>query len=333
MAGRTRDGQDTTSAAANPANLLGLDYRAAFPPPVCPIIDVHTHVHLCEQTGTFLAAANHFGIDTIVSMSPLEDVPELRRRYGRRLRFIAIPRWRQFEVSDAFRAQWIRDLAAFREHGATLCKFWCAPRMRAEHGLTLDHAFLRPVIDAALELGYDFMVHVADPSVWWRPGKPYADAARFGSKAEQFDPLEWFAEYVAPRRVVAAHMAGSIEEPPRLDALLARHDNLLCDTSATKWIVREVARRPDEVRALMLRHSDRILFGSDLVVRDEYKGFDHYASRYWAQRTMWETDDRGLSPIADPDAEGDPQLAGLALPEDVLRKLYRTNAERLLQGE
>ncbi len=324
----TRDGRDAEQAH-NPANLLGLDYRAPFPPPVCPILDAHTHVSLCGQTDTFFAAAEHFGIETVVSMSPLDDVPELERRYPHRLRFIAVPRWRQFELSDAFREQWIRDLRAFREHGARLCKFWSAPRMRAEHGLTLDHPFVRPVIDAAAELGYDFMVHVGDPSVWWQPGRPYADAARFGTKAAQYEQLEWFLEYVAPRTVIAAHMGGSIEEPQRLDDLLSRYPHLHLDTSATKWIVREVARRPDAARGLLLRWSERILFGSDLVVRDEYAGFDHYASRYWAQRTMWETSYRGGSPIADPDAEGDPQLAGLSLPADVLRRIYRENAERL----
>jgi hypothetical protein len=63
---------------------------------------------------------------------------------------------------------------------------------------------------------------------------------------------------------------------------------------------------------------------------------DHYHSRYWCQRTLWESDWEGRSPIADPDyahAEGEPAtplLRGLELPPDVLAKVYYGNARRLL---
>jgi hypothetical protein len=113
-----------------------------------------------------------------------------------------------------------------------------------------------------------------------------------------------------------------------LQSLLDRHANLLLDSSATKWIVREVARTPERVRAFIIRNSERILFGSDVVVDDKLD-FEHYASRYWCQRTMWETPDRGESPIEDPDAENPPRLAGLDLPVDVLARLYHENAERI----
>jgi hypothetical protein len=71
------------------------------------------------------------------------------------------------------------------------------------------------------------------------------------------------------------------------------------------------------------------------------EAFDLYASRYWALRTMWETDYEGESPIADPDlhmnepqkyTEMDaPRLAGKALPSDLLRVLYRDAAQGLLE--
>ena len=94
-------------------------------------------------------------------------------------------------------------------------------------------------------------------------------------------------------------------------------------------MVREVSRRPEAARDFALRNARRMLFGSDLVVNAKFTTFDHYASRYWAQQHLWESDYRGESPIADPDAEGAPQLAGLNLPEGVLADLYRGNAERL----
>jgi hypothetical protein len=93
-------------------------------------------------------------------------------------------------------------------------------------------------------------------------------------------------------------------------------------------MVREIARQPAAVRDFVLRNQDRILFGSDLVVDEEY-GFEHYASRYWAHLRLWETPYRGESPIADPDADDPPCLAGLDLPGEVLEQLYCGNATGL----
>ncbi len=65
---------------------------------------------------------------------------------------------------------------------------------------------------------------------------------------------------------------------------------------------------------------------------------EHYVSRYWCQRTLWESDWEGLSPIQDPDFTPPPDgtattpiLRGVDLPPDVLEAVYRTNALRLLR--
>lgn len=314
----------------NAANRLGLDYRKAPPRRTAgPIIDIHTHLHDAKNTRLLMEAADAYGIGTIYSMNALEHAADLRAAWGERVRFIAVPRWRDMGMTAAFRDRWIADLGTFRELGARLCKFWMAPPMRERHGLTLGHDFLRPVIDAALGLGYEFMTHIADPSVWWRPGARYSDTSRYGTKTEQYAQLEWFLDYVAPRRVIGAHMGGFVEDLSFLQGLLDRHANYLLDTSATKWIVREVSRQPEATAAFVIRNADRVLFGSDLVASPDYDTFDHYASRYWAQRTMWETDYRGKSPIDDPDAENPPRMAGANLPVEVLEKVYSGNARKL----
>jgi predicted TIM-barrel fold metal-dependent hydrolase len=198
--------------------------------------------------------------------------------------------------------------------------------MRQRHGLTVDHAFIRPVVDAAVELGYHFMIHAGDPSVWWQPGGKYADTGVFGTKHDQYAQVEWLLDHVAPRIVIGAHMGGAVEELDFLQGLLDRHPNYRIDTSATKWIVREVARQPEAVRDFVIRNADRVLFGSDLVASEGYQTFDHYASRYWAHQMMWETSHRGESPIADPDAPDPPRLAGVDLPANVLKMIYSINA-------
>ena len=59
-------------------------------------------------------------------------------------------------------------------------------------------------------------------------------------------------------------------------------------------------RARDAIRALICRHPTRFLFGSDLVTRHGLTR-EHYVSRYWCQRTLWESTWEGPSPIADPD--------------------------------
>jgi hypothetical protein len=323
----TTSNQKTTS----PANRLGIDYRRSWNRKVSlPIIDAHTHVRSSEDAPLFFQAADHFGIREVVSMTAIETVPELLDRYADRLRFIAVPRFRNMAEADPleFRADWIAGLDTFwNDFNARYCKFWMAPRMRQMRGLTLEHEYLRPVIDHALQCGYEFMTHVGDPSCWFAPGKPYADTEVFGTKLQQFDQLEWFLDYVAPRRVIGAHLGGFSEDPEFLESMLSRHENYYLDTSATKWIVREVSPRAHAFHDLMTKYADRIIFGSDLVTGDGYD-FDHYASRYWTHLHLWESDYRGESPIEDPDAEP-PLLNGVDLPADVLEKVYRRNAEQL----
>lgn len=323
--------EQNTEPPRSPENRLGLDYRDVPPPRVAgPIIDVHTHVHAGAQADLFFEAARLYGVSRVLSMSPIGDCRVLHERFGERIGFIAIPNWKQMSDNDEFRRGWIADLRTFRdEHGARICKFWMAPPMRERHGWTMPHEFLRPVVDAALELGYHFMIHCGDPSVWFAAGQRYADAAKFGTKRDQYPQLEWLCEYVAPRFVISAHMGGTVEDPSLLQELFDRHANLRLDCSATKWIVREVARRPAEVKRLIERNPTRILFGSDIVASEKFTTFDHFASRYWAQRMMWESGYRGESPIDDPDAENPPRLAGLELPTDVLSRLYRENIEEL----
>jgi hypothetical protein len=130
-------------------------------------------------------------------------------------------------------------------------------------------------------------------------------------------------------------MGGDPEHPDHLEELLQRYPQLHLDTSATKWQVREVSARRQAVRALVCRHPQRFLFGSDLVTRPGLPR-DHYVSRYWCQRTLWESDWEGPSPIADPDytaeegAPPTPVLRGLSLPAEVLAQVYHGNASRLL---
>jgi predicted TIM-barrel fold metal-dependent hydrolase len=210
-------------------------------------------------------------------------------------------------------------------------------------------------MDEAAALGMTFLVHVADPDTWF--ATRYRDATIYGTKRSHYEPLERLLdEYRVPW--IAAHMGGSPEDLPFIASLLERHPNLHLDTSATKWMVRELSRHPRaEIIRFLERWRGRILFGSDIVTSDDHlhagakatemaakardaeSAFDLYASRYWALRVLWERDVEIESPISDPDlamvdprrsVDDAPVLSGKALPPDLLRTLYHDAAVALL---
>ena len=257
-----------------------------------------------------------------------------------------------------------RYACAIHALGARLVKFWAAPRgidFGREAGdaglLRLDAPERLVAMEAASELGMYFMVHVADPDTWFTA--KYRDAAVYGTKKQQYETLEPLLERFS-QPWIAAHLGGWPENLEFLTGLLRRHDNLYLDTSATKWMVRELSKhRREELVSFLTEFRGRVLFGSDILTADEHltggdktheqlakatsadEAFDLYASRYWALRTMFETDYLGPSPIADPDlhmldpekhTELDaPVLAGKTLPADLLASLYHDAAHDLLE--
>jgi predicted TIM-barrel fold metal-dependent hydrolase len=327
-------------------NVTGLDYgqRGHLHADAPPLIDVHAHVMRTRppdapadtpgdlaQAEAMLAVAREFGIARIYSMCPVEEIPPLRERFGAMLGFNGSIARKVDDPDDAP----ARSLERFLEQGVEIIKFWSAPRGR-ERGLFVDAPWRIDAARRARAAGVRVvMVHVADPDRWFRTA--YADVAKFGTKADQYVGLERMLQEFPDMTWIAAHMGGDPEHPDHLEALLERYPHLNYDTSAAKWQVREVSPRRDAIRDLICRKSDRFLFGSDLVTRHGLER-EHYVSRYWCHRTLWESNWTGQSPIDDPDYErlengpATPTLHGLDLPAAVLRKVYRENALRLLPG-
>ncbi len=306
-------------------NRLNLDFHRPMPRPKVrgEVIDFHTHLLAARHADDFFAAARHFGIDAFVTMAPLEEALVLQRMYPHRLHFIAIPKWQ--DPSPDFVDDWMRRLDAFYNLGSRIIKFHMAPGTMASRQWRLDSPRLRPLIRHAVDRGMMLMSHVGDPDTWYR-GK-YADAAKYGTRDEHY--AMWESVMSEYRHVpwLGAHLGGNPEDLPRLQSLLDRFPNLLLDCSATRWIAREISIRRDAARDFFIRNADRILFGSDQVSGDDRR-FDFLASRFWVHRKLWETAYIGPSPIRDPDLPDDaqPTLRGLALPDDVLQKLYHDNA-------
>jgi len=349
----------------NPSNLHDRDYRAEarrFAGLPHPIVDVHAHVNGARASHLLREAMDLYGVRDIWSMTALEQVPVVREALGDRLRLIAVPDFASKDRRHAHGPGFLERIEGYHRAGARICKFWAAPRI-TDYAIELgDPGMFRldapPRIEAmqlAERLGMSFMTHVADPDTWF--ATRYADTARYGAKRDHYLPLERLLDRF-PVPWIAAHMGGWPEDLAFLSGLLDRHPNLHLDASATKWMVRELSRHDRGALIDFLRRfRGRILFGSDIVTTDDHlvhaegktemaakasapeDAFDLYASRYWALRTLWETDHDGPSPIADPDLAmvhpdrhgpmDAPPLRGKRLPSDLLQDLYFDAAEAL----
>ncbi len=363
----------TTDRVATAANRLRLDYRAeaaALGAPPVPIIDAHAHINGPRAAAIWRGVCDLYGVERVYSQTQMAHAEAVKAVLGERVRFVAIPEYMEADRKRAFTTGFVERVAEWDERfGARMVKFWGAPRfvdfaeeagLKASEVFRFDAPWRMRVAEEAVSRGMMLMVHVADPDTWF--GAKYTVASRYGTKAAQYESLErLLGAFDVP--CLGAHMGGWPEDLEFLAGLLERHPKLVLDTSATKWMVRELSRQPrEELVAFLTRFSGRILFGSDVVTSDEHleasdpdnqrfgaqlaagecEAFDLYAGRYWAQRVMWETDYDGESPIADPDlamvspGEFDemsaPRLVGKGLPRGMLGMLYRGACEGTLDA-
>ncbi len=219
--------------------------------------------------------------------------------------------------------------------------------------IAVDDPRLDVVFETAGQLHLPVAIHVGDPVAFWEPVTP---------ANERFDELSvhphwsyagkpvpsWEALFTALTRRIArhpkttfisVHFGNAPEFPERVEALLDTYPNLYVDTAAR---APELGRYPAEkMRALFVKHHDRILFGTDLGVGKEPSSLmlgspgrfapiaadiERFFSATWR---YFETRDLQFdhpTPI-----QGNWKIDGIGLPADVLRDVYSGNADRLLR--
>jgi predicted TIM-barrel fold metal-dependent hydrolase len=222
------------------------------------------------------------------------------------------------------------------EHGAKGIKFWKDLGLSVRDGkgnlLRVDDQRLAPIFDKAAELGIPVMFHIADPDAFFMPvdGRnerfeelaAHPDWSFYGAQFSKTELLDQRDRVIArhPRTTfVAAHVAECGENLARATQLLENYPNVVLDISAR---ASELGRQPYSSRALFLRFPDRILFGADLVP-DE--------SMYRLYFRFLETADEYFDYPSHASRQGRWQIHGIYLPDEVLRKVYRDNALRLLK--
>jgi predicted TIM-barrel fold metal-dependent hydrolase len=336
---------------------LGPPWRPGYVRPA--VIDIHTHLSP-SALERIRAIVDDNGMDVLVNLSG----GSLRRGAPQSVALQeAEPRIVHFMNPD-----WgLRDHPEFGEIMAKSLKYaveklgFKGLKISKALGLYLtDSAGERVPVDArALDpmwamagaLGVPVAIHTGDPKAFWEP-VTHAN--------ERYDELivhpRWsFAGPEHPSRetllaerdrllerhrsttFICVHFGNNPEDLDYVESLLARHPNVVIDTSAR---LGEIGRHPRErVRRLFITYADRIVFGTDFGLgassimlgstgtkEPTMSDIKPFFDAHWR---FFEGNERQIdhpTPI-----QGDWKIDAINLPDDVLYKLYRGNAERLLK--
>jgi hypothetical protein len=246
----------------------------------------------------------------------------------------------RFNEKD-FQQKAIAELDADFARGAVAAKLWKNIGLELKDGsgkyVLPDDPRLEPIYRDIAARNKTLIAHVAEPDLAWASNvrrtayflaHPQWDMARkpdAPSKAALLEARDHILAANPDLRVIGAHFGAFESDLETLADRLDRYPNFAVDTSARirYWVV-----RPNhKVRAFILKYQDRILYGTDLFWRpggsDEEK-VAKWEKQYVADWRYLATDDEFIY-------QGLP-ARGLALPESVLKKIYRDNAIRWIPG-
>jgi predicted TIM-barrel fold metal-dependent hydrolase len=236
---------------------------------------------------------------------------------------------------DYFVAVTLGRLEGLIEHGACGIKFWkdfgLTVRDAAGKLLRVDDERFAPIFEKAADWKLPVMFHTADPAAFFRPidgaNERYEELAAHPDWGFQGSPVGK-RELLEQRNVVfgrhprttfvGAHVGESPEDLAFVSKMLDSYPNVCVDMSSR---TPELGRQPYTAREFFLRYPDRIVFGTDLVPTIEM---------YRLHYRFFETADEYFEYPSHASRQGRWNIYGIFLPDDVLRKIYRENALKLL---
>jgi predicted TIM-barrel fold metal-dependent hydrolase len=309
-----------------------------------PVIDIHSHQPTpisAEQFDTLVASMDALNLRVLVNLSGgsgdalkqgLEAI-RTSRHHERMVLFANV----DFSdgVGPGFGQQAATQLERDIETGALGLKIFKELGLRVKRTdgtrLHLDDPELDPIWETCARLGVPVLMHTAEPAPFFDPidygNERWLEEALYPERRYQDAQFPRFEELLAerdrvfarhPRTIfIAAHMAYHGSDLGRMARLLDRLPNVHADVAA---VLAELGRQPRAAHDFLVKYQDRILFGKDSFQPDEFPYYwrtfetaDEYFDYYRDYHAFW-------------------KLYGLALADDVLKKLYYGNALRLVPG-
>jgi predicted TIM-barrel fold metal-dependent hydrolase len=320
--------------------------------PKFPAIDAHNH--LGHYGGNAIEVASIDEVCAELDKAGITHYIDLDGGWGeaelqRHLEYVA-PRRERFQVfggvdwdkwaelGDAFPEYAAKRLEVQKVWGAQGLKIWkpFGLHVRDQHGILVrvDDERLIPIWETAGRLGLPVLVHVADPVAFFDPvdetNERWEEIGANPDWAFTNPPFPPFMDilnglYNLVKRhpsttFIGAHVGCYGENLGWVGQMLDDCPNYSIDISAR---IGELGRQPYSARKFFIRYADRILFGLD-----GGPDVDSYRLTY----RFLETDDEYFNYNTDEiPGQGRWYAYGIYLPDGVLEKVYRRNAERLLK--
>jgi predicted TIM-barrel fold metal-dependent hydrolase len=307
-----------------------------------PFVDVHSHHSrpTPARVDSLILAMDAMNMAVMVNLSGgtgeslVRTVAAMKGRYAGR--FVVFANLSFADIDDP---EWGRRAAAQLEEdvaaGAQGLKIFKSLGMTLTDGagsrIPTDDPRFDPVWQKAGDLGIPILIHTGDPKQFWEPQDRFnerwfelKERPRRIRPPDRFPPWEqimneqWNVFRRHPNTTfIAAHLAWLGGDLGRLGRLFDELPNMHVGIGA---VLAEIGRQPRFAREWFIQYQDRVLFGKDAWEPEEYHVYfrtletaDEYFDYYRKRHAFW-------------------KLYGLDLPDDVLRKLYSENAERLIPG-
>lgn len=195
--------------------------------------------------------------------------------------------------------------------------------------VTVDDPRLDPVWKKAGELKIPVIIHTADPHPFWQPKDSLNErwlelATHPRRQRSDTDPAPWDTLIAEQHRLfkkhsgttfIAAHFGWYANDLATLSTLLDQLPNVVVEFGA---VIAELGRQPRQAKAFFTKYQDRILFGKDSWVPDEYATYfrvleteDEYFPYHKKYHAFW-------------------RMYGIGLPDAILKKVYYKNALRII---
>ena len=317
--------------------------------PLFPVVDVHNHLgggkdRLTSATvARYLTEMNEAGVKTVVNLDGgwgdrlKETVAALDLAHPGRFLTFTLVSFEGLDDSDWGEREAKRLEESFLA-GAKGLKFHktfgLSHRFKDGKLLEVDDPKLDSVWEMCAKHGRPVVIHVADPSAFFTPLDRYNERWHelnknpgwlfYGDKwPKRQDILDQLHRVIAkhPKTTfINTHFGNNAEDLASVAEKLDKYPNMFVDIDAR---ISELGRQPHSARRFFLKYQDRIMFGTDTTPRrDAFRIYYRFL----------ETDDEYFDSSQSHHRQGFWNIYGLSLPPEVLEKVYRGNAERVLFG-
>jgi predicted TIM-barrel fold metal-dependent hydrolase len=308
------------------------------------VIDVHNHVNDAARIEEHMPpervveVMDRTNVKTVVILTGLWGeklqgvIDEMVKSYPGRFMVFTQLDWSKVD-DPGFGAEMVAQIRDSVERGARGLKllkdFGLGVRDKDGKLLAIDDTRLDPIWQECGRLGIPVFIHSGDPEAFFHPidatNERYEELIEhpdWSFYGKDYPGLESLLE--ARNRVFARHPETKFVSlhmgwPENLDwvqAMLEKYRNVMVEFGAREA---ELGRQPRRTRELFLKFQDRVMFGTDNEVSEEM-----YRNHFRWLETSDEYFDYWGAP-----GQGRFKISGLALPDEVLEKIYHKNAERL----